>query len=394
MQKYSWPLMKNTIGFSEKLNLIKHILFSDNFTQGKKVEEFEEAWSQWLGAKHSLYVTSGSTANFLLVAAIMEKYKLKKGDKVLLPACTWVTNINPIIQLGLKPIFCDINLVDYSFDTEDLVHIAKKHPDIKMIFVTHLLGIPAKNNTYQGIFPDALIIDDVCESHGCRDTAGYKVGKNSLGATFSFYFGHHMSTIEGGMISTNDTELYDLMRMKRSHGLARNSLHFDEYAVKSPEIEKSFLFVTDGYNFRNTELGAILGLSQLKKLDKFVEIRKNNHSNFVAAMNFTTNNFYPAFEINGNSSFCFPLIARTKEVKQILIEKLKSNGIEYRPVVGGNLLRQPYLKGYKVETQKKFLNADILHENGIYIGNNQFVNQKDIKKLQNILLEINDEIKS
>jgi len=391
MKKYSWPLMKNTIGFGEKLNLIKHIVFSDNFTQGKKVEEFEQAWSKWLGAKHSLYVTSGSTANFLLVAAIMEKYNLKKDDKVLLPACTWVTNINPIIQLGLKPIFCDINLIDFSFDIEDLNFIAKKHPDIKLIFVTHLLGFPAKNSVYKEIFPNALIIDDVCESHGCTDSFENRVGKNSLGATFSFYFGHHMSTIEGGMISTNDTELYDLMRMKRSHGLARNSANFDKYVAKNPEIEKSFLFVTDGYNFRNTELGAVLGLSQLKKLDKFIQKRKDNYSHFVTAMNFTTNNFYPTFKINGNSSFCFQLIARRKKVKQELIKKLEANKIEYRPIVGGNLLRQPYLKGYEIETQKKFLNVDMLHDNGIYIGNNQFINKKDIKKLQKILLEINNE---
>lgn len=388
MKKYNWPLMKNTIGFTEKLNLINHILFSNNFTQGKKVEEFEQAWSKWLGAKYSLYVTSGSTANFLLVAAIMEKYRLKKGDKVLLPACTWVTNINPIIQLGLKPIFCDINLDDFSFNTEDLIYISKKHSDIKLIFVTHLLGIPAKNHIYQSLFPNSLIIDDVCESHGCIDYLGNKVGQNSLGSTFSFYFGHHMSTIEGGMISTNDTELYDLMRMKRSHGLARNSINFDKYAAENSEIEKSFLFITDGYNFRNTELGAILGLSQLKKLNKFIKIRKINYNYFEEIMKSFTNNFYQIKNFEGNSSFCFPLIARTKEIKQKFIKLLKENNIEYRPIVGGNLLRQPYLKEYKIETEKNFLNADILHENGIYIGNNQFVNKKDIDKLKMILMNI------
>ena len=264
MGKYNWPLMKNTLSFFDRAKLAKFILASDNFTQGKKVEEFESKWSEWLGCKHSLFVTSGSTANFLLVSAIIDKFNLQKGDKVLLPSCTWVTNINPIFQLGLTPIFCDITFEDYSFDLENLKRISEKHPDIKMVFVTHLLGIPANVDEYKKYFPNAIFIDDVCESHGCINSDGSKVGSDSLGSTFSFYFGHHMSTIEGGMISTNDSDLYDLMKMKRTHGLARASSKFDEYASKNPEIERSFLFVSDGYNFRNTELAAVLGIEQLK----------------------------------------------------------------------------------------------------------------------------------
>jgi CDP-6-deoxy-D-xylo-4-hexulose-3-dehydrase len=384
MKKYSWPLMKNTIGFSEKFNLIKHILFSNNFTQGKKVEEFEQAWSKWLGAKHSLFVSSGSAANFLLVAAIKEKYGLKAGDKVLVPACTWVTNINPIIQLGLTPVFCDINLNNFSFDIASMEKISKIHPDIKLIFVTHLLGIPAKNYIYQDIFPNALIIDDVCESHGCsfeNELLG-KVGQNSLGATFSFYFGHHMSTIEGGMISTNDAELYDLMKVKRSHGLARHSKNFDKISNQYPEIERSFLFVSDGYNFRNTELGAVLGLTQLKKIDKFIDIRRKNYDEFYNIIKPHTDKFIPLHYSLGNSSFCFPIISRTPEIKTRLIGELKNADIEFRPVVAGNLLKQPYLKGFK---SQKCPYADLLHANGVYVGNNQFVDSKDLKKLKEIL---------
>ena len=127
MQGYKWPLMKNTLSFMDRVKLAKFVLTSDKFTQGKKVEKFEKKWSEWLGCKHSLFVTSGSTANFLLIAAIIEKYNLQKGDKVLLPACTWVTNINPIIQLGLTPIFCDINLYNYSFDESNLIEIGRAH---------------------------------------------------------------------------------------------------------------------------------------------------------------------------------------------------------------------------------------------------------------------------
>ena len=375
--------MKNTLSFMDRVKLAKFILSSDKFTQGKKVEEFEKKWSEWLGCKHSVFVTSGSTANFLLVASVIEKYNLKRGDKVLLPACTWVTNINPIFQLGLTPIFCDINLDNYSFDIDNLKSISIHHPDIKMVFVTHLLGIPADVEMYRKIFPKAIFIDDVCESHGCLDNDGCKVGAKSLGATFSFYFGHHMSTIEGGMISTNDSDLYDLLKLKRSHGLARVSEKFDYYVEQNSEIEKSFLFVSDGYNFRNTELAAVLGLCQLKRLEKFISIRRNNHKEFLKIVN-GNDNFYSGKENQGNSSFCFPFICKTKDIKDKLIDLFVQYGVEYRPIVGGNLLRQPYLN-YKIDSKEDNLVADLIHENGIYIGNNQFVNKKDLNLLKKIV---------
>jgi CDP-6-deoxy-D-xylo-4-hexulose-3-dehydrase len=382
--------MKNTISFRDRLSLSKFILTSNKFTQGEKVEEFEKKWSEWLGCKYSLFVTSGSTANFLLVSAIMEEYGLTPGDKVLLPSCTWVTNINPIIQLGLVPVFCDVSLVNYSFDLNNLKTIAKIHPDIKLVFTTHLLGIPADLSAYRKIFPEALFIDDVCESHGCLDENGDKIGKNSLGATFSFYFGHHMSTVEGGMVSTNNIDLYDLMKMKRSHGLARASQRFGYYQKQNPEIEKSFLFVTDGYNYRNTEFGAVLGLSQLKRLDKFIENRRDTYEMFVEIMNTDSNlkHFYPTVYQQGNSCFCFPFICKSKETKVKLISLFDKYKIEYRPVVGGNLLRQPYLKKHFISGKVGQLNVDIIHENGVYIGNNQFVSKKDMMLLKNILEEL------
>jgi len=392
MSEYNHPLMKNTLTFEDRESLANFILTSDKFTQGEKVSQFEEEWSKWIGAKHSLFVSSGSTANFLLVAAMIERFGLKKGDRVLLPACTWVTNINPIIQLGLTPVFCDVNLKDFSFDYDDLIGIKQKnqHPSqrIKAVFVTHLLGFPANVSKIKEIFPQAIIIDDVCESHGCRSSDGSRVGSNSFGATFSFYYGHHMSTIEGGMISTNDADLYDLMKMKRSHGLARASQHFDSYAEKHPEIDRSFLFVSDGYNFRNTEIAAHLGLGQIKKLDSYIETRRKNFSVFCDAIN-SSDLFYPIDNNPDNSSFCFPFICEDRETKFNLMTKFIENGIEYRPVVGGNLLRQPYLNGYNIEyTTKERLNADIIHENGVYIGNNQFVGVDEMRLIEKIIGEL------
>lgn len=383
--KIIWPLMKNNITLSDRIEMAKFCLLSDKFTNGVKVRQFEKEWSNWLGAKHSLYVSSGSTANYLLLSSVKELYGLKKGDKVLVPACTWVTNVGPVVQLGFTPIFCDINLDNFSFCEKDLEFISKEHPDIKLIFITHLIGYSANNEKCKELFPDALILDDICESHGCKDPSGRKRGSNSLGSTFSFYFGHHMTTIEGGMISTNDYELYDLMRMKRSHGLARESERFEEYSKKHSEISKQFLFITDGYNFRNHEICAVLGIRQLKRLDKYIKIRNDNFKKFVL-LTLKYPNLIHSVQINDQcSNFCFPLICKTKEIADNLKKQFDNIGIEYRPIISGNLLKQPFLRGNKVVTQKKKLNVDIVHDNGIYLGNNQFVGKSEIDLLENII---------
>lgn len=387
MQEYKWPLQKDTITMSDRLAMSKFIMTASRFTQGDKVRQFEHEWSKWLGANASLFVTSGSTANFLLVASVMEKYGIKPGDKVLVPACTWVTNVNPIIQLGLEPIFCDINLENFSFCFDALDKVQKEHPDIKLIFVTHLLGIPANNHDNLATrWPKAVIIDDVCESHGCKDHKGNKIGSNSVGATFSFYYGHHMSTIEGGMICTNDYDLHDLMIMKRSHGMARLSQSYQGYAEQNPHIDPSFLFMTDGYNFRNTELGAVLGLQQLKRLDSFIETRRARYKEFVTISNYL-GMFHPLYHHLGNSSFCLPFICKKQDTKDALVKLFNKHRIEHRPVVSGNLCWQPYLKGkYRVFTVHD--NVATLHKNGIYIGNNQHVTQKDMRWLEEVLGEL------
>jgi len=381
---HKWPLMKETIKFSDRLKMIKFIATTKKFTSDKMVKRFEKDWSEWLGAKHSLFVSSGSTANFLLVAAIKEKYGLKNGDKVLLPSCTWMTNVAPIIQLGLTPIFSDINLDNFSFDIDDLKEIKSLHPDIKVIFVTHLLGFPADNKKYSDIFPHALIIEDVCESHGCVSEDGSKVGSNSIGATFSFYFGHHMTTVEGGMVSTNDTELYDIMKMKRSHGLARESVNFDSLAKQYSSIDKSFLFITDGYNFRNHEIPAVLGISQLKRLDSMIEIRRSNYEKYHSLISKHDDKFYVPEYNFGNSSFCFPFVCKSRDVYDRLKKLFTDNGIEHRPIVSGNLMTQPFLSEYKLAINRGQYNVNKL-DIGVYIGNNHFVGNKDMKVLETVL---------
>jgi CDP-4-dehydro-6-deoxyglucose reductase, E1 len=386
-----WPLMKNAITMSDRLKIAFFVLTTHGFTNGEKVKKFEKKWSQWLGVKYSLFVSSGSTANFLLVAAMIEKYGLKNGDKVIVPACTWVTNVSPIIQLGLTPIFCDVNTDNYSFEINHLKEISQKNSDIKMVFVTHLLGLPAQIEIYKEIVPNALFIEDVCESHGA--TLGRKkAGTFSEGSTFSFYFGHHMTTIEGGMVCTDDEELYELMLAKRSHGFARetSSDSFSYYQDIYSDIDPHFLFITDGYNFRNHEICAVLGLSQLKKLDLNIIKRRLNFERFLEILKKHDAYFiFPNPE--GNSSFCFPILTREKKLKTRLIKNLHDYGIETRPIISGNLLRQPFLKDYTLGKEDSI--AEIVHNNGFYIGNNQFLGENHFEKLDEVILMTINNIK-
>jgi len=381
-----WPLMEETITLKDRLKMAAFVLTSSRLTNGPKVREFENKWSQWLGVKHSLYVSSGSTANTLLVSSVKELYGLKDGDKVLVPACTWVTNICPIIQAGLEPIFCDINLKNYSFDEDELKYVAEQHPDIKAVFITHLIGLSSNVEKVKEIFPHALILEDVCESHGVEGPR-YKRGLDGVGSTFSFYFGHHITTIEGGFVCTNNTDLYELMRMKRSHGMAREASPelFKKYSVENPDIDPAFLFMTEGFNLRNHEICAVLGLSQLKKLDKNISIRRKNFIYWWMRVQSAKDRYYLPEYQGGNSSFSFPLIAKGIAITQNLKQVFKSEGIEYRPIISGNLLRHPAFKRFRLCTERENPNVCLLHKNGVYVGNSQFVTEEKIDRLISIM---------
>ncbi len=383
-----WPLMEETITFKDRLKMAAFLLTSSRLTNGPKVRQFEKKWAEWLGVDYSLYVSSGSTANSLLIASIKELCGLKDGDKVLVPATTWVTNVGPVIQNGLQPIFCDINLNNFSFDIEELKYIATQHPDIKVVFVTHLIGLSSDVEMIEDIFPNALVLEDICESHGVQGPDLNKRGTLSAGSTFSFYFGHHITTVEGGMVCTNNPDLYDLMRMKRSHGMARESdLNRDKYVVENPDIDPAFLFMTDGYNFRNHEICAVLGLSQLKKLNRNIEIRKQNYRRYCNSILFHDGLRTPQYQ-TGNSSFSLPIIPFDGKYVPLLKETLRVNMIEFRPIISGNLLRHPAFKKYELCTEREEPNVEILHKNGLYVGNSQFVNYRKVDRLLEILNEV------
>jgi CDP-6-deoxy-D-xylo-4-hexulose-3-dehydrase len=389
MPKTFWPLMDDIITWGDKLRMVKFILTTNRFTNGPKVRKFEEEWNNWLGSKYSLFVNSGSSANLLLLDAIKEKYNLKNGDKILVPACTWSTNIAPIIHNGFQPVFADIDLHSFSFDVEKLKKVKEIHPDIKIIFVTHLLGLEAELDKYQKIFPEALILEDICEAQGVSNPNGVKYGSNSLGATFSLYFSHHMTSIEGGVICTNDKELYELMRMKRSAGMAREASdeNFERYKKENPDISPSFLFPTAGFNLRNHEICAVLGSSQLKRIDHIVHCRRNNYQKLLVLLKKYPDKFYIPKEDPTSSNLCLPFVCKNKETYLNLISKFEEYDIEYRPVVAGNLLKQPFLNGYSIVGDGPF-NVDIVHEQGVYIGNSHLIGNNKFKILETILRDI------
>ncbi len=378
-----WKLQENVISEKDLDSLVTFIRQTKRFTQYSKVKEFEDAFANWQGCKYCVFVNSGSSANLILVNAVKELYGWHDKDEIIVPAVTWPTTITPVLQSGLEPVFIDVNLKDLSIDYDHLE--SKINSRTRGIFVAHLLGFPANIQKIKEIVNghDILIFEDACESQGAtRD--GVKVGNLSAAGTFSFYWGHHMTTVEGGMLCTDDEALYKLFVLKRSHGLARELPSRYHEAIKAhyPDIDFDFLFLTDGFNFRNTEFNAVLGLAQLKHIYEYIHIRNGNYDRFL-----TICKRYPdeliVLEGEGISSFTLPFLFRKKERKQAFQELIRTAGIESRPLISGNLLHQPFLKQYYVPSL--YPNADFLHTNAFYIGNNQFVNDQRLNLLESLM---------
>lgn len=378
-----WPLQENIIGNDDLELLVTFIRETKRFTQFTKVRDFEAAFSEWMGCKHSIFVNSGSSANLLMVHAAAELYGWKHGDEVIVPALTWPTTVTPVIQAGLTPVFVDANLNDFAFDYDQLAR--KITPRTRAIFLVHILGFPADVFRIKQIIGDRdiILLEDTCETQG-GTIDGVKVGNFGLGSSFSFYWGHHMTTVEGGMICTNDEEFYKLNTLKRSHGLARELPEKYHAAIRQQhaDIDFQFLFLTDGFNFRNTEFNAVLGLSQLPKLDGFIEIRNRSYRRFLDICRRYPDDLI-ILDRDGMSSFVLPFVLKDGTKKKPLQALIRESGIESRPLISGNLLQQPFLKHYYVPGQ--FEVADMLHRNAFYIGNNQFVNDERIDALAELM---------
>jgi CDP-4-dehydro-6-deoxyglucose reductase, E1 len=380
---YTWRLQENVISDDDLERLVDFIRTTKRFTQFTKVREFEEAFAAWQGCKYCVMVNSGSSANLVAVAAAKELHGWAHGAEVLVPAVTWPTTVTPVMQLSLKPVFVDVNLRDLSFDYEALENSTTS--STVAMFVPHLLGFPADVQRLTRICRqhDLVLLEDCCESQGAIAN-GMKVGRRGLAGTFSFYWGHHMTTVEGGMVCTDDDRLFELSLLKRSHGLARELPAHTHAAHEAahPGVPFDFLFLTDGFNVRNTEFNAVLGLAQLARIDEFIRIRNRNYARFLEICAPFEDDLI-LLRGSGVSSFVLPFILRSSTHRAALVQLLRSEGIESRPLISGNLLRQPVFAQFGAPSA--FPVADLLHSNALYVGNNQFVNESRLDWLSGLL---------
>ena len=389
MKNYKWQLMSNNILLKDKNNLIQFIKKTNKFTNGPKVIEFEKKWSKWLGVKYSTFVNSGSSANLISINILKELNNNKK--EIILPAFTWSSDVVSVINAGFKPIFVDINFENLALN-ENLVR-KKINKNTLAIFITHAMGFNGLTKKFVEFIKKKKIylIEDVCESHGT------KLGKKNAGtfgeiSNFSFYYGHHMTTIEGGMISTNSKKIDRLAKMKRGHGLLRDSQDnnfIKENIKKRKDLNNDFIFYTEGFNLRSTELSAVIGINQLKRLNKNIKIRNQNHKIFLNHLRGDI--FFKDFKLKGASNYGLHLILRKKNsslFKRIL-GILDRNLIEYRLGSLGNQIRQPYLRKFKKKSYLKLLkNTEHMHFYSVYIGNHQALDKNRIIKLCNDLDKI------
>lgn len=381
------PLMNDNID-KEDINLVIEFLSQDKMpklTNGPKVLEFENAWGDWLGTKYNLMVNSGASANELTMLGLA--HIVGEGE-IIVPPLTWISDISSVLFAGHKLVFVDVNLTNLSFDIEKLK--AAITPETKAIFLTHVLGINGLTDELLQICEDnnILLVEDVCESHGTT-FQGSKVGNFGFASNFSFYFAHHMSTIEGGMISTNNHQLYQVCRALRSHGMTReitDASMRQEIINSYPDLNPDFIFLRPAHNFRSTEINAVIGLSQLKKLDAKNQERRENFDLFISNLNY--DKYHVALNTEGNCNYAFIVILKNADMEKrnSLENKLRINGIEFRRGLsgGGNQMRQPFFKNVYKDFSS-FPNIEHIHNYSWYIGNYPGLERNKIEKLLEVL---------
>jgi CDP-6-deoxy-D-xylo-4-hexulose-3-dehydrase len=374
--------IKNLINFLSSPNIPK-------LTNGPKVVEFENAWGNWLGTKYNLMVNSGASANELTILALNEMYE--DGD-IIIPPLTWISDVSSVIFSKFNPVFCDINLKNLSFDLNRLKKLIT--PKTRAIFLTHVLGINGLTDELLDLCKrnNIHLIEDVCESHGTT-FKGKKVGSYGFVSNFSFYFAHHMSTIEGGMICTDDERFYQICRALRSHGMIRemtNESMKNEIINQHPDLNKDFIFLRPSHNFRSTEINAVIGLSQLPKLDSNNKKRIDNYNYFMSKLD--SSKYITDLNLEGQCNYAFTVILKEPSmVTRLNIElRLKEAKIEFRRGMsgGGNQLRQPYIKKYFKIDYNEFPNVEHVHDFSWYIGNYPSLQFEKIDTLINVLNKI------
>ena len=382
-----WPLMSNNITDEDIDILVKFLKGHPRLTQSGNVQAFEDEWSKWLGVRYSVFVNSGASANLITIVALRH---LHGTGEIIVPTLTWVSDIASVIQNEFTPVFVDINPKNLCMDTEHV--FSRLNDKTKAVFITHVQGFNGLNDKLLKVLKERKIplIEDVCEAHGAT-FRGKKLGYFGLISNFSFYFAHHMSTVEGGMVCTNNKTIYETIRMLRSHGMVREAT--DEkikrkYAREHSDLSPDFIFAYPAYNVRNTEIGAVLGRSQLKRLDENNLKRSKNFELFLN--NLDSAKYRTDFDLDGSSNYAFNLVLKEpdKKLRKKVEDTMKKAGVEFRrgSSGGGNQLRQPYLKGIMPEKEyEKYPEIEHVHFFGYYIGNYPDLEENKILKLCDLL---------
>ena len=377
------PLQRDTINNADIDRLIEWLKTYPRLTKGNVTLEFEKKWSKWLGTKYSVFVNSGSSANLLMLYALIISGRMK-NNKVVIPGLCWATDLAPILQLNLQPILCDIDLGTLSIDLEELEKIFIEENPSTLLLVS-ILGFSPRMNEIIELCKkyDVILLEDNCESLG-TEYEGKKLGNFGLMTSFSTYFGHHISTIEGGVVSTNDDEMNDLLLSIRSHGWDRDLSVEKQKELRGKnnisDFDAFYTFYYPGFNLRSTDLQAYIGLGQLEKLDEIIEKREKNYKRFFSEIK---NDFWSPNMVGSlTSNFCVPIIHPNKEN---IIKKLVEKGIECRPLVCGSMGRQPfYVDRFGVKPLK---NCDLVDNLGIYVPNNHSLTDDELDLIINTINE-------
>ncbi|GGD49846.1 DegT/DnrJ/EryC1/StrS family aminotransferase [Muriicola marianensis] len=371
-----------------ELKAIQSVIDKDMYTMSDYVFEFESKFAEYTGSRYCVMVNSGSSANLLAIASLFytKNPRLNRGDEVIVPAVSWSTTYYPLYQYGLKLKFVDVDLGTLNYDLKALEEAVSK--STKMILAVNLLGNPNDFQKIQEIIGnrDIMLFEDNCESMGAR-FQGKQAGTFGIMGSFSTFFSHHMSTMEGGLIVTDDKELYHILLSIRSHGWTRHLPEDNLVAKKSPDwFTESFRFVLPGYNLRPLEMSGAIGIEQLKKLPAFIDQRRKNAAHFVEKFKGHPD-FLIQLEIEQSSWFGFSLIIKpdSPRKRSEVIKELDSNGIESRPIVTGDFTKNEVLRYFDYEVHGALPNAKYLDKNGFFVGNHQIPLFKEIDHLYEVL---------
>ena len=371
-----------------EINSIKKVIKSDRYTYGNFVSEFEKKFARYFKKKYAVMVNSGSSANLISVAALFFKKKspLKRGDEVIVPSISWSTSYFPLIQYGLKLRFVDVDKNTINCSADNIIRACTKKT--KLILAVSILGNPVELKKLKSFCKQKKIylMEDNCESMGARHYNQF-TGTFGIVNTFSTFYSHHISTIEGGVILTNDYEIYNLMLSLRSHGWTRD-MKDNFYLKKNQKLYQNYCFVLPGYNVRPTNINGALGISQLKKLSKFTKIRQQNYKTYWKL--FSKSKIFDIQHTTKNSetsAFAFPFIFKEKYLykKEKTFKLLKKNNIEFRLITGGCYLKHPVSKKTKYSLSGSLKNANYIHENGFFVGNHPKILLKELYNLKKVL---------